>query len=132
MNKERRPKAKHGRESVSGRKGDACLRKAGASRGWQMAKKGSGFWLTTENPAIIFEDTTVGRLKKEVWDASEEEIEKILEDYGIPSPPELGKPGSYIQTTVRQQVIENRRKNSSFCTGENFGKIFRGRNFISD
>jgi creatinine amidohydrolase len=68
-------------------------------------------WLTTDNPAIIFEDNTVGRMKKEIWDASEEEIDKILEDYGIPSEPELGKPGTYIQTTVRQQVIENRRKN---------------------
>ncbi|RKX55750.1 MAG: creatininase family protein, partial [Thermotoga sp.] len=68
-------------------------------------------WLTTENPAIVFEDTTVGRLKKKIWDASEEEIDNILEDYEIPSPPELAKPGSYIQTTVRQRVIENRRKN---------------------
>jgi len=70
-------------------------------------KKG-GIWLTTENPAIIFEDTEVGRLKKKIWDASEEEIDTILADYGVPSPSELGKPGSYIQTTVRQRVIENR------------------------
>ena len=68
-------------------------------------------WITTENPAILFENTSVGRLKKEVWDASEEEIDQILADYGIPSEPELGKPGSYIQTTVRQRLIENRRKN---------------------
>ncbi|HPC76944.1 MAG TPA: creatininase family protein [bacterium] len=71
----------------------------------------NGLWLTTENPGIVFENTEVGRLKKKIWDASEEEIDKILEDYGIPSLPELGKPGTYIQTTVRQQVIENRRKN---------------------
>lgn len=68
-------------------------------------------WLTTENPAVVFEDTTVGRLKKKIWDASEEEIDNILEDYEIPSPSELAKPGSYIQTTIRQRVIENRRKN---------------------
>jgi len=68
-------------------------------------------WLTTENPAIIFENTSVGRLKKELWDASEEEIDQILKEYEVPSPPELGKPGSYIQTTVRQRMIENRRKN---------------------
>ena len=30
-------------------------------------------WLTTDYPEIIFEDNTVGRLKKEVWDASEQE-----------------------------------------------------------
>jgi creatinine amidohydrolase len=35
-------------------------------------------------------------LKKEVWEASDEEIDAILEDYGIPSPIEWGKPGSYI------------------------------------
>lgn len=68
-------------------------------------------WLTTDNPAIIFEDNLVGRMKKEIWEASEEEIDKILDEYGIPAPPELGKPGSYIQNTVREQVIKNRRKN---------------------
>ena len=68
-------------------------------------------WLTTNNPAVIFEDNSVGRLKKEIWDASEMEIDNILNEYGIPSEPELGKPGSYIQTTVRNAVVENRRKN---------------------
>ena len=74
-------------------------------------KRKAGIWLTTENPAIIFEDTEVGRLKKKIWDASEEEIDSILAEYGVPAPSELGKPGSYIQTTVRQRLIENRRKN---------------------
>src|SRR4030043_983250 len=68
-------------------------------------------WLTTNNPAIIFEDNTVGRLKKKLWDATEAEIDEILADYGIPSQPELGKPGSYIQTTVRHELIKNRQKN---------------------
>jgi len=74
-------------------------------------KRASKMWLTTENPAIVFEDTDVGRLKKKIWDASEEEIDAILREYEVPSPPELGKPGSYIQTTIRQKLIENRRKN---------------------
>jgi len=74
-------------------------------------KEKNEMWLTTENPAIVFENTDVGRLKKEIWDASEEEIDAILAEYEVPSPPELGKPGSYIQTTIRQQLIENRRKN---------------------
>ena len=74
-------------------------------------KKESRMWLTTENPAIIFEDTEVGRLKKKIWDASEKKIDAILAEYEVPSPPELGKPESYIQTTVRQKLIENRRKN---------------------
>ncbi|UCF10096.1 MAG: creatininase family protein [Candidatus Bipolaricaulota bacterium] len=83
-------------------------------------------WITTEHPAILFEDTEVGRLKKRIWDASPEEIDAILEAYGVPSEPELGKAGSYIQTTVRQRLIENRRKNDVVlipvgCT-ENHGR----------
>lgn len=68
-------------------------------------------WLTTESPAIVFEDNTVGRLKKQIWDASPKEIDGILSEYGIPSPSELGKPGCYIQNTPRVKVIEKRRKN---------------------
>jgi len=68
-------------------------------------------WLLTDNPAIIFEDNSVGRLKKQIWDASKEEIEKILEEYEIPSESELGKAGCYIQNTPRHKVIEKRRKN---------------------
>lgn len=92
----------------------------------QGQNRKSEMWLTTENPAIIFENTEVGRLKKKIWDASEAEIDAILAQYEVPSPPELGKPGSYIQTTVRQALIENRRKNdivliSLGCT-ENHGR----------
>ena len=72
-----------------------------------MAKK----WLTTEHPAIVFEDNTVGRLKKEIWDASEKQIDAILKEYDIPSPSELGKAGCYIQNTPRVKCIEKRRKN---------------------
>jgi len=68
-------------------------------------------WITTENPGIVFERTEVGELKKALWDASREEIEGILADYEVPSPPEMGKAGSYIQTTVRKELVENRRKN---------------------
>lgn len=68
-------------------------------------------WMTTDNPAVIFEDNTVGRLKKELWDASETEIDKILREYDIPSKPELGKAGCYIQNTSRNKCIEKRRKN---------------------
>jgi creatinine amidohydrolase len=67
--------------------------------------------LATEEPDLFFEDNTVGRLKKEIWDASDAEIDAILAEYGVPSPVEWGKAGSYIQTTVRWQVEENRKKN---------------------
>ena len=68
-------------------------------------------YITTEYPNIVFEDSFVGRLKKRVWDASEEEIQKILDDYEIPSPSEMGKAGCYIQTSPRKMVIEKRHKN---------------------
>lgn len=68
-------------------------------------------WITTEYPGIVFEASRVGRLKKEIWDASIDEIERILSEYGVPSPSELGKPGTYIQTTPRRKLIENRKKN---------------------
>jgi creatinine amidohydrolase len=68
-------------------------------------------WLTTNRPDLFFEDTSVGRLKKKIWEASPEEIDRILAEYEIPSPPELGKPGSYVQNTIRHKVVENRKKN---------------------
>ena len=40
-------------------------------------------WITTDNPAILFENTEVGRLKNELWNKSEGEIDDILRDYGI-------------------------------------------------
>jgi hypothetical protein len=68
-------------------------------------------WHTTNHSLIYFEDTSVGRLKKEIWEASEAEIGKILDDYEIPSASELGKPGWYIQNTPRATCIEKRRNN---------------------
>jgi len=67
--------------------------------------------LPTSQPDLFFEDNTVGRLKKEVWEASDKEIDAILAEYGIPSPVEWGKPGSYIQTTIRHEAVANRKKN---------------------
>ena len=67
--------------------------------------------LATDQPDLFFEDNTVGLCKKEVWDASDKEIDAMLAEYGIPSPCEWGKSGSYIQTTVRHQVEAERRKN---------------------
>jgi hypothetical protein len=58
-------------------------------------------WLTTECPEIVFENSSVGRLKKQIWDASSAEIDQILAEYEIPSPSELGKAGCYIQNTPR-------------------------------
>ena len=68
-------------------------------------------WLKTNVDDLFFEDTSVGRLKKKIWEASEDEITQILSDYEIPTASELGKPGTYIQNTIRQRVVENRRKN---------------------
>ena len=68
-------------------------------------------WYLTDYPKIQFDDSAVGRLKREVWTASEEEIDKILEEYGLPAPSELGKAGCYIQNTPRNTAIEKRKKN---------------------
>ena len=68
-------------------------------------------WLTTDRDDLRFENTGVGRLKKRIWEASDQEIEAILQDYGIPTPSELAKPGTYIQTTIRREVVANRKKN---------------------
>lgn len=68
-------------------------------------------WYTTDYPKIQFENNSTGLLKKRIWEASVEEIEEILADYGLPAESELGKAGTYIQNTPRQRVIEKRRKN---------------------
>jgi creatinine amidohydrolase len=86
----------------------------------------NAMWLTTEYPQIVFENTEVGRLKKKLWDMSDKEIDEVLAKYDIPSPPELGVPGTYIQTTPRHLVLEKRRKNDVVilpvgCT-ENHGR----------
>jgi creatinine amidohydrolase len=67
--------------------------------------------IPTDQPTLFFEDNAVGRMKKEIWDASEAELDTILGEYGFPAPCEWAKSGSYIQTTPRHKVIENRRKN---------------------
>lgn len=72
-----------------------------------------GKWLATELPEIMFEDTSVGRLKKKIWDMPMEEVDRVLkEEYGIPGAPSgLGIAGTYIQNTPRSKVVEIRRKN---------------------
>lgn len=67
--------------------------------------------LATNEPDLFFEDNSVGRLKKEIWDASDAQVDAILAEYGVPAPVEWAKSGSYIQTTVRWKVEENRKKN---------------------
>lgn len=69
-------------------------------------------WLATNQPDLFFEDTPVGRMKKQIWEASDQEIDAILAEYGFPTEgAEWSKPGSYIQTTIRHQLVEERRKN---------------------
>lgn len=62
-------------------------------------------------PDIVFEDTSVGKLEKELWEASDREIDIMLAKYGVPWSSELVKPGSYIQTTPAHIVEANRAKN---------------------
>lgn len=67
--------------------------------------------LATNQPDLFFEDDVIGRMKKDIWEASEAEVDTMLAEYGMPAPVEWGKAGSYIQMMPRQQLIEERRKN---------------------
>ena len=82
-------------------------------------------WYMTDYPRIQFENNSTGLLKKRIWEASTEEIEEILKDYGLPAESELGKAGCYIQNTPRYKVMEKRRKNdvvlNATATTENHG-----------
>jgi creatinine amidohydrolase/Fe(II)-dependent formamide hydrolase-like protein len=60
---------------------------------------------------LPFENTGVGRLKERIHNLSDAEIDNLMKEYEIPSPGELEKPGSYIQNTIRKEMIENRKKN---------------------
>lgn len=67
--------------------------------------------LKTSIPDLVFEDNSVGRLKKGVWESTDEQVDKILADYGIPAQPQWFKEGTYLQTTIRHKIPEIRRKN---------------------
>ena len=60
---------------------------------------------------FLFEDTAVGQLKERIYNMSDAEIENFMKECEVPSPGEMDKAGSYIQNTIRKEVIENRRKN---------------------
>jgi 3-dehydro-scyllo-inosose hydrolase len=60
---------------------------------------------------LPFEDTGVGRLKERIFNLGDAEVGALIKEYGIPSPGELEKPGSYIQNTVRKHLVDNRRVN---------------------
>ncbi|HHJ07035.1 MAG TPA: creatininase family protein, partial [Anaerolineae bacterium] len=51
--------------------------------------------LATNQPDLFFEDDEIGRMKKEIWEADIAKIDGILAEYGMPSPVEWGKPGTY-------------------------------------
>jgi creatinine amidohydrolase/Fe(II)-dependent formamide hydrolase-like protein len=60
---------------------------------------------------VQFEKNSVGTLLKRLANASDKEIDRILEEYSVPSPGEFDKPGSYIQTTSPQAQREKRKAN---------------------
>ena len=39
-------------------------------------------WLATENPGVMFEDNHIGRMKKELWEASDAEIADFFRAVG--------------------------------------------------
>ena len=58
-----------------------------------------------------FEENAAGNLKKEVWEAPDAEIDKILQEYIVPSPGEMDRPGSYVQTTLPEMQQKRVEKN---------------------
>lgn len=59
-----------------------------------------------------FEDNAVGRMKQEIWEASDDEVDRILaEEYEVPSPGEMETPGTYLQNTHPKELAEKRRLN---------------------
>ncbi|HEY86175.1 MAG TPA: creatininase family protein [Chloroflexi bacterium] len=67
--------------------------------------------LATNQPDLFFEDDKIGRMKKELWDASEAEIDALLTEYGLPAPVQWSDPRVYLQMMPRHQLIDQRRKN---------------------
>ena len=65
--------------------------------------------LKTNIEDLFFEDSPVGRMKKEIWESSDKDIDKILQDYGIPTSPEWFKEGTYLQSTIRYKIPEQRK-----------------------
>jgi creatinine amidohydrolase len=78
-----------------------------------------------------FESTSVGRLKQEIWEAGESEIDRILrEEFAIPSPGEMETPGSYIQMT-HSDVLADRRLRNDIVLIPLGSTEFHGRHSVS-
>lgn len=67
--------------------------------------------MSNRQSRIPLDKTGVGRLKARIYGMSDEEIKALAGRYGIPAPGELEKPGSYIQNTLRKDLVNNRRAN---------------------
>ena len=67
--------------------------------------------LYSNDGKMIIEDTKVGRMKKEIFDATEEQLDEMLAEFGFPCDPQFGAPGMYIQTTIRKDLKEEQKKN---------------------
>lgn len=66
---------------------------------------------TEKESTVFFENNEIGQLKKKIFEASENELDAILKEFGCPSDTELTKEGCYIQNTPRWKVEKNRKKN---------------------
>lgn len=63
------------------------------------------------HPNIVFEDSNVGRMKREVFNMSDKDVDKELAEFDFPHAPELCAGGVYIQTTPYKEQCEIREKN---------------------
>ncbi len=73
----------------------------------------------------FFENTSVGKLKQKIYKMSDKEIDQLIKAYGIPSPGELEKPGSYIQNKFSGLFNKVMRKNVFSHAHDKKGRILR-------
>jgi hypothetical protein len=82
-------------------------------------------WLPSSNPTVLFEDNHIGRMKKEIFEADEAQLDAVLTEYGMAQgevpPVEWSKPGSYIQMMTGRQVV----KELGLVAGSRLGDIIR-------
>jgi 3-dehydro-scyllo-inosose hydrolase len=81
--------------------------------GWRISNVNEEVATLGNNREIrpVFEKTSVGMLKEKISGMTEAEIDVLLKEYGIPGKGEIEKPGSYIQNTIRKELVKSRRKN---------------------
>lgn len=67
-------------------------------------------FLRTKVDDVFFEDNEIGRMKKKIFEAGPEELDKMLQEFEMPAPSELTKADCYIQNTPRHKLEASRKE----------------------